>query len=158
MDSFLVTGEDSDKPLIDGYGKGRKPSFSYRYTEAFEENCPIYMMAGMSYEDYWDGDPQMAIYYRKKLEAQRDYDNFLRWIQGMYIYEALLNVSPALKPFVKNPEVKPYRERPIPLTQEAIREEEDREKAKRTQEAREAMERLAISINQKFKRKEETDE
>lgn len=156
MEPFLVTGKGSDE-LIDGYGTGRKPSFSYRYTDILDKSCPTYLRAGMSYEDYWDGDPQMAIYYKKKLDQEHEYDNYIAWLQGLYVYEAILDLVPAIKPFVKNPEIHPYRDKPISLTEKErdIREEEENKKKLRA--GRHRMEELAIAINQKFKERRETD-
>lgn len=150
MDSFLVTGEDSDE-LIDGYGKGREPSFSYRYIDILDENCSTYLLAGMSYEDYWDGPAEMVKYYRDKLKKQRDYDNFQAWLQGLYVYEGILNLSPVLKPFVKNPEVIPYRDKPIPLTKKEIDEMLHKEQEARLKAGREKFEQMAAVYNKKFK-------
>lgn len=150
MDSFLVTGEDSDE-LIDGYGKSRKPSFSYRYTEILDEECSTYLMAGMSYDDYWNGPAEMVLYYKKKLKKERDYANFQSWLQGLYIYEAILNLSPVLKPFVKNPEVIPYREKPIPLTKAEIDKMLEEQEMARVKANREKMEQMLSVYNRRFK-------
>lgn len=150
----MVTDRLSDTK--GGHGKGREPSFSLSYIDILDKNCPMYLMAGMSYEDYWDGDPEMAKYYRRKLDAQKEYDNFVAWLQGIYIYEAIADLSPILKPFVKNPEPKPYLDKPIALDEEERLKREEEAQEKKIQAGREAMERLAISMNQKFKERRES--
>jgi hypothetical protein len=154
VDSFLVTGKESDE-LVDGYGTSRKPSFLNRYTDILDEACPMYLRAGMSYTDYWDGEPEMAIYYRKKHEQDREYDNFLKWLQGLYIYEAILDLVPAIKPFVKNPEIQPYRNKPLSLTEAEKMQREEEEKAERIKAGRQAMEAAAIAFNKRFKERRE---
>lgn len=156
MEPFLVTGKGSDE-LIDGYGRGRKPSFSYRYTDILDEACPKYLRAGMSYEDYWEGDPQMAVYYRKKLDQEIDYENFKAWLQGLYVYEAILDLVPAIKPFVKNPEIRPYRDKPISLTDVERENREEEENKQKLRNGRQFMEMMAASINQKMKERRETN-
>ena len=91
----------------------------------------------MTPEQYWDGDPSLPKYYRKAYELQRKRKNEELWLQGMYIYEALCDVSPIMNGFAKKG-TKPhhYTDRPYSLTKEyreeerKIREQRDREKAK----------------------------
>lgn len=44
---------------------------------------------GMSYEEFWHGDPYLTEYYqaahKKRLEAQ----NHMAWLQGLYVYSAV---------------------------------------------------------------------
>lgn len=70
-------------------------------TKLFEELCPIFMSYGMSYDEFWYGSPYRAKFYLEahKLKIkQKDED---MWMQGMYIYEALCDVSPILHAFSK---------------------------------------------------------
>lgn len=157
MECFLVTGKDSDREFEDGYGKCRKPSFSHRYKDILDEACVTYLRAGMSYEDFWDGPSEMAIYYRKKLEQDKEYDNFKAWLQGMYVYEAILDLVPVLRPFSKGEPI-PFRDRPISLTEAEEREKKERENRRNLEAGRKHMEALAIALNKQLKNKEKGGE
>lgn len=91
----------------------------------------------MTPEQYWDGDPSLPKYYRKAYELQRKRRNEDLWLQGMYIYEALCDVSPLLQAFAKKgTKAHPYVDRPYSITrddrkeEQKLKEQRDREKAK----------------------------
>ena len=118
-------------------GDGRSVPFSNSYTAKFYELFPFYLSIGMTPEQYWDGDPSLAKYYRKAYELQRKRRNEDLWLQGMYIYEALCDVSPLLQAFAKKgTKAHPYAERPYSITRDdreeerKLKEQRDREKAK----------------------------
>lgn len=106
-------------------------------TELFEKLCPIYMSYGMSYDEYWHGDAYVVKFYKEahrlKLQAQ-DENN---WMQGMYVYEAILDCSPILHAFSKKG-TKPlqYCEKPYladrlkEKTKEEIEQEKENERLK----------------------------
>ena len=50
----------------------------------------------MGYHDYWDGDCEMARYYRDMDEKVKERQNEALWLQGLYFYEALVDASPVL--------------------------------------------------------------
>lgn len=50
---------------------------------------PYYLALGMTYEQYWHGDPYLTVYYQKAKKMKFDYDNQMAWINGMYIYDAV---------------------------------------------------------------------
>ena len=108
----MVTDSPSDNE--GGGGSGRTSPL--RYGDLFDEVCPWYMSIGMSYSDFWDGDCDMAKFYREKFEIERERKNTELWIEGMYIYEALLDASPVFRDFTKHAKPLPYRERPVALT------------------------------------------
>ena len=118
-------------------GGGQSVPFSNRYTDKFYDVFPFYLSIGMTPDQYWDGDPTLAKYYRKAHELQRKRRNEDLWLQGMYIYEALCDVSPILQAFAKRgTKPHPYTDRPYSITSEDREEERklieqrDREKAK----------------------------
>ena len=82
-------------------------------TNLFEKQCPIYMSFGMTYDEFWYGEPYRAKFYRESYKLKvRQKDEEL-WIQGMYIYEALCKVSPILHAFSKKgTKPLPYSEKP----------------------------------------------
>lgn len=77
----------------------------FQFSEKFKEICPFYMSIGMSYKEFWQDDVCVAKYYLEayKLKEKRkiERDEWYMWKQGMYIYEALCDVSPVLHAFSK---------------------------------------------------------
>ena len=58
-------------------------------TEIFDECCPFYLAIGMSFAEYWEGDPSLARYYRKAYRIKQEEYNNNAWLQGLYIYDAV---------------------------------------------------------------------
>ena len=90
-------------------------------------------------------------YYRKADELRRKRRNEDLWLQGMYIYEALCDVSPVLHAFAKRgTKPLPYPDHPYALTdndraeEKKLQEQRDREKVKRYMEAKMA------EVNKRF--------
>ena len=111
------------------------------------------MSYGMTYEEYWDGDNELPKYYRKKHEIERDRKNFELWLQGRYVYIAVLSCSPVLNALSKSKEPLPYRERPFPMTEAELREEEEREREKQIQASIAALRDATKEFNSQLKRK-----
>lgn len=65
------------------------PTQSKTYAERFEEAFPFYLAIGMSYAEYWAGDPTLARYYRKAYQIKQEEANNIAWLQGMYVYDAV---------------------------------------------------------------------
>ena len=108
----------------------------------------------MTYEQVWEEDCYLVKYYRKAAQIRQDLKNQEAWLQGVYIYEALIDASPVFHSLAKKgTKPIPYRDRPYELfTQKNV------EKKKETQEkcdekAKAYMEAFAISINKKFQEK-----
>lgn len=119
--------------------------------EVFESSCPYYMSIGMTYEQYWDGDNDLPVFFRKAEKLRADRENTFLWIQGRYIYDALIAVAPALQAFNKKPKPGEYVERPYPLTRaDADAIEEEKAKARQEQMIA-AMEARMVEINKKRK-------
>ena len=132
-------------------GGGQSAPFSNSYTKAFYDQFPYYLSIGMTSEQYWDGDSTLPRYYRKADELNRKRKNQELWLQGMYIYEALCDVAPIYHAFAKKgTKPAPYPDHPYALTtseredERKLKEERDREKAKRYMEAKMA------AINKRF--------
>lgn len=138
------------------YNKTRSSFLTY--TEQFYEVFPYYLSIGMTYEQFWNDDPMLAKYYRQADEMRFDRRNQEMWLQGMYIYEALCDVSPILNPMAKKgTKVQPYSERPYAVTEkQRLREVEEREKANALK-AKRFMEALMASNNARFKDKPHED-
>lgn len=86
-------------------------------TKLFEHECPYYMSYGMSFDEYWYGDAYLVKFYRDAYKLKIRYDDVFMWKQGMYIYEALCDVSPILHAFSKKG-TKPLQYRSKPMSEE----------------------------------------
>lgn len=88
----------------------------------------------MTYEQFWDGDPHLAKYYRQADELKVERKNQELWLQGLYIYEALCDVAPILQAMAKKgTKARPYPEQPYAIT-EKQRKRELEEKERRVAE------------------------
>ena len=102
----------------------------HTYTEQFYEVFPYYLSIGMSADDFWNGDPTLAKYYRRADEIRKERENERLWLQGMYVYEAISDLAPILHAFAKRgTHAKPYPSEPYSLTRKE-RKEADERKAK----------------------------
>ena len=105
---------------------------------AFSDAFPRALMMGMSYEQYWDGDPWLYADYREADRLAQEREAYGRWLTGMYVYDAIGRLVPVLNPFPKKHRAEPYPEEPYEVartrdsekTQEQLeKESHDRTKA-----------------------------
>ena len=97
--------------------------------ETFEKMCPIYMSYGMTYEEFWNDDFFKCKYYREYHKFKVKQKDEEMWIQGMYIYEALCDVSPILHAFSKKgTKPLPYAEKPYMSTAPSLQSEEEKKR------------------------------
>ena len=105
---------------------------------------------GMSYEQFWDEAPQLAVAYRKAYKIKREIENEQAWLQGLYVYDAFAVCLASV--FAKRGSKKPtYMDRPIdiyPLT-EAEKKRREQEEYAKMQKAMEAMQRAQHRKEQK---------
>ena len=144
----MVTSSESAE------GGGQSAPFSDSYTKRFYDVFPYYLSIGMTSKQYWDGDPSLPKYYRKADELKRKRRNEDMWLQGLYIYEALCDVSPVLNAFAKKgTKPTPYPSYPYSITakdraeEKKLKEKRDGEKAKRY------MESIMAKTNKRFESK-----
>lgn len=96
------------------------------------------MVMGMTYDQYWEGDPYMAVAYRKAYRLRRESENESLWLQGLYVFDAFSAVLE--NAFAKRGAARQtYLERPIdlfPLTEQEkkLREAQEREKMQKAME------------------------
>lgn len=107
--------------------KGKSKVESTPLTKLFEHECPYYMSYGMSFDEYWYGEPYLAKFYREAYKLKMRYDDVFMWKQGMYIYEALCDVSPILHAFSKKG-AKPLQYRSQPMSEELREDRTEKEK------------------------------
>lgn len=99
-------------------------------TIVFERQCPYYLSIGMTYEQFWDGDAELAKVYREAEDLRTAKMNRQLWLQGLYFYQALgtaLANAFASKGSVPHS----YLEQPLAVTRaerKAEREKKEREK------------------------------
>lgn len=104
-------------------------------TKLFEEQCPIYMAYGMEYNDFWYGDAYLTKFYRESHKLKVKQKDEELWMQGMYIYEALCDVSPILHAFSKKgTKPLPFSEKPYLFNSEKFKSEEEKEQEKKNAE------------------------
>jgi len=105
------------------------------------------MAMGMSYTEFWDEPPFLAVAYRKAYRLKREIENEQAWLQGLYVYDAFaVCMSNAFSK--RGSKRQNYFEKPIdifPLT--------EREKAKREQAEFEKMQAAMESMIQEQRRK-----
>lgn len=107
--------------------KSRDIVESTSLTKLFEHECPYYMSYGMSYDEYWYGDAYLVKFYRDSYKLKMRYDDVFMWKQGMYIYEALCDVSPILHAFSKKG-TKPLQYRTKPMSEETKENKTEKER------------------------------
>ena len=117
-----------------------------------EMYCPMYLDAGMTYEQYWDGDVEMTIPYRKLLDRRRQWQNQMLWLQGKYIYDAIYAIMPALSIKMKNVQIQPYTEDPYPLTEKEAREREERKEREQYEKMFNYMRTFSAKNNARFEK------
>ena len=122
--------------------------------EVFSTACPNYIAFGMTYEQYWDGDVSAHRAYLKAHKIRLREKNQFAWIQGMYVYEAIADLAPALKAFAKG-KAKPFCKEPYTLFEEDKRRAEEEEQRERYEKMKEKVSAFAKAFNEK--RREEND-
>lgn len=81
----------------------------------------------MSEEQYWDKDCTLVKAYREAEELRKEKSNQEAWLQGMYIYDAIMRLTPVLRAFAKKgSKATPYVEEPYPINKKSQEEAQER--------------------------------
>ena len=129
----------------------------FTYTERFYEMFPYYLSIGMTPEQYWDGDCTLVKYYRQAEEMRNDKRNQEMWLQGMYIYEAICDVSPVLHAFAKKgAKPHPYPSKPYAISEKQIKQERLEKERKLAEKGKRFMEMMMLSNNKRFTESSQT--
>lgn len=116
------------------------------------------MSYGMTYDEYWNGDNFLPRYYRKAYQIKREQADSEAWLQGRYIYDALLAASPVFNALSKKKEPLPYVKQPylqdVVIPKEETKEEKER---KQMQTQRQLFEAKVIEFNAKFLKRKEAE-
>jgi hypothetical protein len=117
------------------------------FTEVFEEAFPIYLVMGMTPEQFWEGSPELAIGFRRADEIRRRRMNEELWLQGIYVAEALnATVGNMFSKGNKNK----YPSEPMPLTEDEQRERREREQKAKMDRIKAAFTAKALNMNAKI--------
>ncbi len=105
----------------------------------------------MTAEQFWDGDCDLVISYRKADEMRQERRNQELWLQGKYFYDAVCLASPLLQAFAKKgTKAKPYLSEPYTLTEKQAETKEEDKAKKVYDKGKHLMERLMVDTNKKF--------
>lgn len=118
-----------------------------------DEMFPVYLDAGMTPDDYWNGDVIWVIGYREVIERRRAWQNQMLWLQGLYVYKAIDAIMPALSIKSKATTIEPYLEEPIPITAKTQREATERKERMAYEKNLAHMKAQAARINARFAQK-----
>lgn len=114
----------------------------------FEEVFPFYLSIGMTYEQFWEGQPSLVVFYRQADELNRKRRNQEMWLQGRYIYDAIGSFAEILPAFPKKgAKVHPYMEEPIPITLAEMEEREERKRKEKMERIKQRMFSRALELN-----------
>ena len=107
-----------DEELVSTHSSVKRGGASERPSSLFAYLCPFYMSYGMSYEDFWFGELDLAKYYREKHDLELTEKNQELWLQGRYFLDALACIM--------SKDAK-YPEEPYPMTAEEQKERKERD-------------------------------
>jgi len=133
--------------VMGGGGDNIKAFASYR--DMFEEYFADYLVMGMTYDEFYNGDPNLVRAYRKAFKTKLENRNMEMWLQGAYIYDAISRLTPLMQPFAKKPKVVPYLKEPYDISGDKEGTESKKDKAG-TDAALDHMRGLMTLINNRF--------
>lgn len=125
----------------------------FPYSEFMESECPYYMAMGMTYKEYWEGSSELTIMFREKAKIERKRRNYEAWLQGAYIYHALMAVAPAFNALAKDHTPADYLDELIPQTKEEVEEQRVEKERREMQERIRQLKERAMRMNEKFEKK-----
>lgn len=96
------------------------------FSDMLDKMCAYWMLYGVPYDVFWDGDYTQLKYYLEKHKLEVEQRNQELWMQGLYVYEA---VSAALSRAFEKHSKAQYPDKPHRLT--PLSEEEKEEEKKR---------------------------
>lgn len=115
---------DSYSLKNDGVGDTETEKPTPTYTEIFYQCLPYYLSMGMSADEFWNCDPRMYKVYREKDRISTEKENERLWLQGAYVYQAILLAAPRLNS-IQPKDPLPYPTKPLDLGLGKPKEESD---------------------------------
>lgn len=128
-------------------GDGEVNTSPQSFTEYFEAVFPAYLAMGMTYEQFWEGDPSLVRAYRTADRINRRRRNEEMWLNGLYMMEALSSTVGNM--FAKGA-THQYPHEPFPITLEEQEERKERERRAKMERIKAAFTARALSMNAKF--------
>lgn len=150
MGSSLKEAEVSSQE--GGSAETGSPSFILKL---FNESFPYYLSIGMTYEQFWDGDPELVRAYRKAEDIRTHRRNWEMWLNGRYIYDSVMRLIPSLNMW-KPKEPIAYMDEPYPLNKKEYEDRQMREHKRKQEEMRAKLQ--AYALRQKKQKQEEVQE
>lgn len=128
-------------------GGGEVTAQPISFTEVFEEQVPHYMAMGMTYDQFWHGEPGMVKFFRKAEDLRRRRKNQELWLEGVYMAEALqATVGNMFSKGAKHQ----YPSEPLAITLEEQRERQERERKARMEQIKAKFMAKALTVNTKM--------
>lgn len=126
----------------------------HTFHQEFERLCPFYISIGMTYNQFWYENVELTrIYleaYRLKQKREAEESKWKIWEQGLYIYEALCDVSPILRAFSKARKPLPYPSKPYGIEEFDEKKKRKRKNKKKEEELEKKKEELNLARTQIF--------
>ena len=122
------------------------------FTRVFQRDFPYFLSIGMTYEEYWHGDPLLVRDYLRAEEYRRSADNYHLWLGGLYMREAIM--SSIGNAFVeKGSPPYEYMDKPIPMGEDEIKAAREEQERKEVEQA-EAYMKLLVAQGKDWGKKE----
>ena len=104
------------------------------YGDIFDELFPHYLYMGMTPEQYWDGESELKIAYRKAYRMRMKHEDMmldrLAWYQGVYVRDALHSMPLLVAGFIPKG-VRPGDYPKLPRLEQAEQEKRETDQKKR---------------------------
>lgn len=107
----------------------------------------MYLAMGMTYEQFWDGEPELAKSYRMADQIRRRRRNEELWLQGVYMAEAL---SATVGNMFTKGQKHQYPAEPFAITEAEQRERKEREQRAKMERIKASFTARALSVNTKL--------
>lgn len=103
----------------------------------------------MSWDEFWNDDVSKVKYYRKAYKIKKDIENEKLWLQGLYVYEAIADLSPILRTSLDGKSKRPheYPKKPYALTVDA---EKPNSQLRKMDSMKAKVYAWAVGINKQF--------
>ena len=105
------------------------------------------MAIGMTYDEFWYGNTERHVAYRKAHRQRTLQRNYELWLQGAYVYRAIGAMAPAFAWRPSTPS--PYVEEPFPIDEKDQKRKEEEAERKRFEEMKARVKNFALKHNQR---------
>lgn len=145
---------DSFSPLDAGSEeKGLEGSEPFLFTRLLEQQCPVYMAMGMSYDEYWNGSADLTRSYLRAHRIRVKQTNQELWLAGLYMAHAL---SATVGNMLSGKSAKKieYPREPLPLSAAEQKEQDERAQQIKVEQMKASMLAFVEQHNRKLKEKD----